>query len=123
MDVLQKVEEAGTLNLPLDPLEACLLGTHEKRVDVQPGDEKEVYTQILDMAQPFPPQHHPREILNAEMRSFKEIKKCTLEVELKPLPYNLRCEFLSPNDTFLVIVSANLDATQIAKILSVLRKY
>ena len=45
------------------------------------------------------------------------------EVELKPLPSHLRYEFLGANETYLVIVNANLDVTQIAKLLSVLRKH
>jgi len=123
MDVIDQVvfKEMGTLNLPLHPLKACLLGTPDKRVDVQPGDEREVYTHILDMAQPFPPQRHQREILNVEVRASKEDKKCTPEVEFNPLPSHLRQEFLGPNETFPVIISPNLDRTQIAKLLCVLK--
>jgi len=85
VDVLDKVvfEDMETLNPPSDPLEACLLGTLDKRVE--------------DMAQLFLPQHHPREILNMEVGSSKEEKKFTLEVELKLLPSHLWYEFLSPN--------------------------
>ena len=56
VDVKKKVvfEETRTTSLPSGPLEASLFGTHDKRVNVKPGDEREVYTQILDMAQPFP---------------------------------------------------------------------
>ena len=75
------------------------------------------------MAQRFPPQHYQREILHVEVGPSKEDKKCTPEVELKPLPSHLRCEFLGMNDTFPVIISASLDGTQIAKLLSVLKKY
>jgi len=79
VDVIDKVvfEEMGTLNLPLDPLKGCVLGTLDKRVDVKPSNEREVYTHILDMGQPFPPQHHPRQILNVEVGPFKEDKRCT----------------------------------------------
>jgi len=57
VDVLDKVvfKEMGTLNPPSEPLEACLLGTLDKRVDVQLDDEREMFSHILDMAQPFPP--------------------------------------------------------------------
>ena len=58
-----------------------------------------------------------------EVRPSKEDKKCSPKVELKPLPSQLRYKFLGPNDTFLVIISASLDGTQIAKLLSVLKKY
>jgi len=75
----------GTLNPPLDPLEACLLGTLDKRVDVQPGNERVVYTHILDMAQPLSTHHHPTKIANVETGPSKEDKKCTPEVKLKSL--------------------------------------
>ena len=68
VDVIEKVvlEEMGPLNSPLDSLEACLLGSINKSVEVQPRDEREVYAHILDMAPLFPPQHHPREITHLE---------------------------------------------------------
>ena len=82
---------------------------------MQLDDERDVYTQILDMAQPFPSQHHPREILNMEAWPSKEDRKGTLEVELKRLPSHLRYEFLGLNDTFPLIISASLDGTAITK--------
>ena len=102
-------EEMCSLNSPSDPLEACLLGTIDRRIEVQSGDESEVYAHILDMAPPLAPQHHPRDIQNLEVRPSKDDKKCSPEVELKPLPSHLRYEFLGPNEIFLVIVNANLD--------------
>jgi len=54
----------GPLKSPSDPLEACLLGTLDKRVKEQPRDEREAYAHILDMTPLFPSQRHPREILN-----------------------------------------------------------
>ena len=90
---------------------------------MQPGGEKEVYSRILDMASLFPPQHHPREILNLGVRPSTDDKKYSPEVELKLLPSHLRYEFLGPNKTFSVIVNANLDGTQIAKLLTVLQKH
>ena len=52
VNVIDKVvfEEMGTLNPPSDPLEACLLGTLDKRFEEQPSDERKVYTHILDIA-------------------------------------------------------------------------
>ena len=40
MDVIDKVvfEEMETLKPPSDPLEACLLGSLNERIDVQLGD-------------------------------------------------------------------------------------
>jgi len=63
-----------TLSLPSNALKARLLGTHDKRIDVQPGDERDVYTQILDMAPPFPPKYQPREILNVEVGPPKKTR-------------------------------------------------
>ena len=56
------------------------MGKLDKRVEVQSRDEREVYAHILDMVPLFPPQHHPREILNMEVRPSKEDKKCAPEV-------------------------------------------
>jgi len=39
------------------------------------------------------------------------------------LPSHLRYKFLGPSETFSVIINASLDGTQIAKLLSVLRKH
>jgi len=81
-----------------------------------------VYTHILDLAQPFPPHHHPREILyrGGALQRRQEVHS---EVELKPLPSHVRYEFLGPNETFAVVVSASLNGIQIVKLLSVLKKY
>ena len=94
VDVIEEVviEEMCSLNSPSDPLEACLLGTINRRIEVQPGNESEAYAHILDVAPPLPPQHHPREILNLEVRPSKDDKQCSPEVELKPLPSHLGYE-------------------------------
>jgi len=57
VDVIKKVvlEDMGPRNSPLDPLEACLWRTLDERVEVQLGDEREVYAYILDMASLFFP--------------------------------------------------------------------
>jgi len=125
VDVIEEVvlEEMSSLNSPSNPLEACLLCIIDRRIEVQPEDESEVYAHILDVAPPLPPQHHPREILNLEVRPSKDDNKCSPEVELKQLPSHLRYEFLGANETFPVIINANLDSTQIAQLLSVLRKH
>jgi len=108
----------GPLNSPSDPLEACLLGTLDKGVEVQPGDEREIYAHILDMTPLFPPSTPSKGV-----RPFKDNKKYSPAVELKSLPSHLRYEFLGPNETFSVIINASLDGTQITKLLSVLRKH
>ena len=77
----------GPLNSPSDALEACLLGSLDKRDEVQPGDKRKVYAHILDMTLLFSPQHHPREILNLEVRPSKEDKEfspCGIEAVAFP---------------------------------------
>ena len=94
VDVMENVvfKEMKTLSSSSKPLETCLLGTY-------------------DMAQAFPPQRHPREIVNEEVGQSKEDKKCTLKVEQKLSPSYSRYEFLGLNDTFPIIVNASLDET------------
>ena len=56
VDVIKEVvlEEMGPLNSPSDPLEACLLDTFDGRIEVQSGDEREVYAHNLYMVHFFP---------------------------------------------------------------------
>ena len=91
--LLERLSLLGPLNSPSDPRDAYLLVSLDKRVEVQPEDETEVYDHILDMAPLFPPQHHPREILNLEVRPSKDENKYYPKVELKPLPSHSRYEF------------------------------
>jgi hypothetical protein len=43
------------------------------------------------------------------------------KVELKPLPFNLRYAFLGPNDTYPVIINANLNESETQSLLAELR--
>jgi len=45
------------------------------------------------------------------------------KVELKPLPPNLRYEFLVPNSTYPIIMNASLNEVETEKLLYVLKKY
>jgi len=56
VDAIEKVilKEMGSLKSPSDPLEACLLGSLDKKVEVQPGDEREVYALFLIWLHFFP---------------------------------------------------------------------
>jgi hypothetical protein len=47
----------------------------------------------------------------------REEQSKTPQVELKPLPQNLRYEFLGPNETYAVIVGAHLNETQTTQLL------
>jgi len=52
VNVIEKVvsEEMKNPSSPLNLLEACLLATYEKEVDVHLNDEREVCTRMLEMA-------------------------------------------------------------------------
>jgi hypothetical protein len=45
------------------------------------------------------------------------------EVDLKPLPKGLKCEFLGPDKTYPVIVSDELRAGESEKLLNLLKKH
>ena len=64
-----------------------------------------------------------REILSVEEPTSKKEDTCPPKVELKPLPSHLRYEFLNSAHQFPIIVSTKLDATQLEKLLDVLRTY
>jgi len=53
--------------------------------------------------------------------SFDEVQ--IPKVELKPLPPSFRYEFLGPNSTYLVIVNASLNASQVDSLLRVPREH
>jgi len=55
-----------------------------------------------------------------DVKPYNEDTKCTVEVELKPIPPHLRCEFVGTNRTFPIIISAKLNGAQIEKLLIVL---
>ena len=90
-----------------------LIGFGHDGVDPYQVEKKEAYAKVLDVAQPYLPRHQPKEVFHVEVPSSNLDKKSTLEVELKPLPPHLRYEFLGPNRTFSVIVSAKLSDAQI----------
>ena len=58
-----------------------------------------------------------------EEEQKKEVGKKFPSVELKPLPSNLRYEFLGPSSTFPVIVNALLNEVETSKLLNVLRMH
>jgi len=86
------------------------------RVDPYPNEEREVYERILNLAQAYLPRQQAREVLNVEVRLSNEDKKSAPEVELMPLPFHLRYEFLSTNRTFPVIISTKLNGAQIENV-------
>jgi len=81
--------------------------------------DAQAYEELLD-------ENPPMEDLVVEELVEEELNpppKEAPKVELKPLPSNLRYEFLGPNSTYPVIVNASLDEDETKKLLSVLKKY
>ena len=101
----------GPRNSPLDPLEACLWRTLDERVEVQLGDEREVYAYILDMASlffPLTPSKWDSQFAGEAIQGRKEVLS---QGEIKAIAFHLRYEFLGTNETFSVTVNASLDGT------------
>jgi len=95
-----------------DGLEMCLVNNAGTKLE---GDAQ-AYEELLD-------KNHHVESLGVEELVEEEpapLPKEAPKVELKPLPSNLRYEFLGPNFTYPVIVNASLDEGETEKLLSVL---
>jgi hypothetical protein len=64
-----------------------------------------------------------------EEENFEDIGEIKLEepqvpeVDLKPLPKGLKCDFLGPNKTYPVIVSSKLSPEENGKLLNLLKKH
>ena len=98
-----------------DPLEHCLTSSAS-------GLAIEHISTIKDLE--FSPE--APELLNTipEVPSKDGVSSPTPPIlELKPLPPNLRYEFLGPNSTYPVIVNAKLSADEIEKLLCVIRSH
>ncbi|XP_057545873.1 uncharacterized protein LOC130824871 [Amaranthus tricolor] len=105
----------------VDPLYAAIEGNYDKdRADVIE------MVQVLDVAPTFvPAKAEFEDIPPWKVSTIEERKECTTppQVELKPLPPSLKYVFLEDNDTYPVIVNAELNSTQIERLLTVLKKY
>ncbi|XP_057538065.1 uncharacterized protein LOC130815593 [Amaranthus tricolor] len=105
----------------VDPLYAAIEGNYEKdRADVIE------MVQVLDVAPTFVPTKAKFEDTPPwKVSTIEERKECTTppQVELKPLLPSLKYVFLEDNDTYPVIVNAELNGTQIERLLTVLKKY
>ncbi|XP_021733004.1 uncharacterized protein LOC110699798 [Chenopodium quinoa] len=117
VDVLDELQNE---QLPLsqidDALEQVLVGK-----DDGDGDwESREYVRLLEEAKANPIANPIREILSAV--SIGESTKPP-EVELKPLPSNLKYAYLGPNNLYPVIVNAELKDTELEQLLNVLRMY
>jgi len=109
------VEELSLASTTHDGLEMCLINNACTKLE---GDAQH-YEELLDES-PHIEDSGAEEIIEEEVSPLlKEAPK----VELKPLPSNLRYEFLGPNSTYPVIVNASLNEVETEKLLYVLKKY
>ncbi|XP_021751221.1 uncharacterized protein LOC110716877 [Chenopodium quinoa] len=117
VDVLDELQsEQLPLSKPDDALEQVLVGK-----DDGDGDwEAREYARLLEEAKANPIANPIRETLSAV--SIGESTKPP-EVELKPVPSNLKYAYLGPNNSYPVIVNAELKDTELEQLLNVLRTY
>ncbi|XP_021754597.1 uncharacterized protein LOC110719927 [Chenopodium quinoa] len=104
-----------------DLLENVLLNENEV------GDQKEMqlYEEMLDEKEETTPDQEmpqPYEVFQVEEEEISN-GKVAPKVELKPLPSGLRYVFLDVNDTFPVIINANLTEEQTSSLLNVLKMH
>ena len=109
------VEECSLASTTHDGLEKCLINNAGTKLE---GDAQH-YEELLDES-PHIEDSGMKEILEEEA---SHLPKEAPKVELKPLPSNLRYEFLGPNSTYPVIVNASLNEVETEKLLYVLKKY
>nr|XP_027060713.1 uncharacterized protein LOC113687258 [Coffea arabica] len=111
-------QEMSQVNLDLDPLEHCLMSLG-KQEDV--CEEIEELAKYLDFQAPYKRGNLYESL--GQGKGFSQSSEIEPpRLELKPLPTHLRYEFLGENKTLPVIVSADLDDEQCAKLLRVLRR-
>ncbi|KAJ9132730.1 hypothetical protein P3X46_033567 [Hevea brasiliensis] len=117
-----KGENLTLRRYPEDPLENCLV--HRGGIDYD-NPHVAAYAQHLEGSPPFISapvfQLTQKEIAESKQPSFKE--EDAPKVELKQLPSQLRYEFLGTNNTYPVIVNANLSTLEADKLLRVLRQF
>ncbi|XP_056688773.1 uncharacterized protein [Spinacia oleracea] len=116
VDALDEAIEAKAFSLQLDDsLQTVLMGSANEE-----DWETREYKRLLEETRALASENPIKEVLKP--REYKE-SSTPPEVELKPLPSNLKYVFLGSNDTYPVIVNAELDDIQIEQLLTVLRKY
>jgi len=109
------VKEGSLASTTHDGLEMCLINNAGTKLE---GDAQH-YGELLDGSP------HIEDLGVEEMvaEEASHLPKEAPKVELKPLPSNLRYEFLGPNSTYPVIVNASLNEGETEKLLYVLKKY
>jgi hypothetical protein len=116
IDVIDRyVKECTLASTTHDGLEICLVNNASAKLE---GDAQ-AYEGLLN-------ENPPMEGLGVEELVKEEqapLPREAPKVELKPLPPNLKYEFLGPNSTYPVIVNASLNEVETEKLLYVLKKY
>jgi len=125
VDIFQKVlmEKVAIPNLPMNPLEPCLIGINGHGMEAYQDKATKSYTGILDSAPSYLPRQWHTKVLSVDVWSSKEDESGALEVQLKSLPSHLRYEFFGSDHTFPAIVNTKLDEPQLEKFLDMLRKH
>ncbi|XP_071933609.1 uncharacterized protein [Coffea arabica] len=111
-------QEMSQVNFDLDPLEYCLMSLGKQE---NVCEEIEELAKYLDFQAPYKRGNLYESL--GQGKGFSQPSEIEPpKLELKPLPTHLRYEFLGENKTLPVIVSADLDDEQCAKLLRVLRR-
>jgi len=120
IDVVDNLIQETTSNInDNDPLKHLMLNNSTTEDE---NSEVAECAQLLEASPPIPPSLIKVELLQDESNPLFDDAKAP-EVELKPLPSLMRYEFLGPKSTYLVIINANLNTTQVNSLLRVLRKH
>jgi len=116
IDIIHRcVKECSLVSPTHDGLEMCLVNNAGTKLE---GDAQ-AYEEPLD-ENPLIKGLGIEELVEEEA---VPLPKEAPQVELKPLPQNLRYELLGPNSTYLVIVNASLNEGETEKLLKILKKY
>ena len=116
IDVIERCVKECLLASPThDGLEMCLVNNTGTKLE---GDVQG-YEKLLDENRPIKGLGIEELVEEKVVPLPKEAPK----VELKPLPPNLRYEFLCPNSTYYAIVNASLNEDETEKLLKILMKY
>jgi len=116
VDIIDRcVKECSLASATHDGLEMCLVNNAGTKLE---GDAQ-AYEKLLDENPPIIGLSVEGLIKEEVASLLKEAPK----VDPKPLPSNLRYEFLGPNYTYPVIINANLNKGETEKLLKILKKY
>ncbi|XP_071905800.1 uncharacterized protein [Coffea arabica] len=111
-------QEMSQVNFDLDLLEYCVMSLGKQEDGCE---EIEEFAKYLDFQAPYKRGNLYESL--GQGKGFSQPSEIEPpKLELKPLPTHLRYEFLGENKTLPVIVSADLDDEQCAKLLRVLRR-